>query len=1019
MIKITEYFIRRPRVANLILALIVLAGILSALSLRRQADPTIAFDIMKITTEYPGASPEDVEVNVTDPLEDELAEVEDIDEMVSLSMESLSVVFIWIDPDAADNARVKQDIRTAVDRVTGLPRQVTDKPKVDEIRSTSAPVMEIAISGDISEAKLRQYAKDLENDLKGAKGIGLIEKIGYRKREVHIQAQVNKLDDRYVSLAEIMNAIEARNVRTTGGSLESYVTEKKIVTFAEYEEPLEVADVIIRSTFTGERVRIKDVARVIEGFEEHDIIPRAGGRDCIALSIRSQATADIITLSKEVQKILSRFSQGLPDTVTAKIIYDKSDYTRSLLKMVKYNGLIGFALVLAVMLFFLDRTSAFWTAMGLPIAICGALIFFPLFDLTLNMVTLSAMILVLGMLVDDAIVISENIYRYKEKGLGAVEATIEGVQNVFWPVTASVLTTILAFLPMLFMTGLTGKFIVGIPIVVLLMLGFSLLESTSFLPGHVCHATPPKTAPRRTRWVATLAEFYRRRLTWCLANRKKVLGVYLLIFIAVLGASHLWLKLVLFPQNDPDILNIIVETPQGMPLMQTKAKIPEVEAVVEAIVPAEAMQSYTTRIGHHDADAYGGTAGNYDNWALITIYLKPAEERTAVAETIVEQIGQRLKTLDGFQKLYIEPLSDGPPMGKPVTIHYTSDDDALRKAFEEKTTAFLETVDGVYAVESSNIPGKDELRLVLDYDQMARLGLTALDVAKTVRAAFDGEIVTSIRTSGEEIDFRVMLADRKKYREEQVLELEISNKTSKLIPLKNFAHLKETRGPAVLRHYDGRRSVRVTAEVDTNTITSHEVNQLVEAKFMPEAMQHAGFKMELGGEEKKTQESMASFYFALMVALMAIYFLLVVLFDSYLQPILIMSAIPFALIGVFITFMIHGLPLGFIALIGILGLFGVVINASIVMVSTLDEWCERDGMSFAAIAEAAKLRFRPVLLTTITTVAGLLPTAYGIGGDLPFIRPMVLALAWGLVFGTVISLVLIPLLYAMMGRVKA
>jgi len=1020
MLSITSFFIRRPRVANLILFLIVFAGLASAMTLRRQGNPTIDFDIMKIVTEYHGASPEDVEINVTDKIEDELNDVDDIDELTSLSMENLSIIFVFVNPDATDVSRVKDDVRTAVDRVTDFPAEVRDRPSVEEIRSNSQAVMEVAVIGDIPELELRKYAKDLENELKAANGIGVIEKIGYRKREIKIEADQAELEDRYVSLGEIMNSISARNVRTTGGSLESYVSEKKIVTFSEYDDPMEVADVVIRSTFTGTRVRISDVARISDGFEEYDIIPRANGRNCISLVIRSQATADVITLSEDVKQILDKFRAGLPEGVSVGLIFDNSDYTRSLLSMVKVNGIIGFILVVGVMLLFLDWKSAFWTAFGIPIAICGSLILFEPFGVTINMITLSAMVLVLGMLVDDAIVISENVFRYKEMGYQPVEGTIEAVRNVFWPVTASVLTTILAFMPMLFMSGLIGKFIFGIPIVVLLMLGFSLLESTCFLPSHIAHTTPPKKKSKNSIIMERFIVWYKDRVQWCLKNRRKVLLAYLGIFVLVIGATVAWLDFVLFPTDDPDIFHVIVETPQGTPMDETSRRVGEIERIVEESVPEEAMQSFVTRIGNHDTDVYGGTAGNYDNYALVTVYLKPAEDRDAIAETIMDDIDEKLKDVAGFQSLYVEPLNDGPPVGKPVTVIYTTNDDELRGRFENETLEFLKKIDGVYGVESDNVPGKEELRLILDYDEMAKLGLTSIDVAKTVRTAFDGEIVTSIRKSGDEIDFRVHLKDPKQYRAEGVLDLMVANQLGKLVPLGSFARFEETVGPAVLHHYDGRRSVTVTGEVDTKKITSVEVSEMVRTEFEPKALKHAGFKMELGGEEKKTQESMESFYLALAIALVAIYALLVVLFDSYTQPILIMSAIPFAVIGVFITFMIHGLPLGFIALIGILGLIGVVVNASIVMIATLNETREKDGgIDFTRISEAAALRFRPVVLTTITTVAGLLPTAYGIGGDLPFIRPMVLALAWGLVFATLISLVFIPLIYSLHERVRA
>lgn len=1023
MLKIAEFFIRRPRVAYLTLALVVLMGVLIMSQLKRQADPSVDINTMSITTTYPGASPKDVEINVTDPIEDELVGIEDVEEMTSNSMENVSFIHIAIDPDSPHPERVKQDIRDAVDRVTDLPAAVTEKPKVTEIRSSNLPAMEIAIMGEAPESELRKHAKDLEDMLTGAKGVGTIEKVGYRKKEIHIAADPAKLLERYVSLGEIMHAIRARNVRTTGGSLDSYVSEKKIVTFSEYDDPMDVRDVIIRSTFSGSKVKVTDIAVVSEGFEDYTVIPKADGYKAISFIIRAQENADVITLSKNIKQILDVFRRGLPEGVVAEIMYDNSDYTKSLLSLVRSNGLMGFILVLIVILLFLDWKSAFWTALGIPISICGAFIFFPFLGLTINQVTLSSMVLVLGMLVDNSIVISENSYRLKEKGFEPVTATMMGLKEVYMPIVASVLTTVLAFLPMLFMTGIVGKFVVSVPIVVVLMLGWSLIESVWFLPGHIAHIVPSKKKPITSRHVMPwLTSFYRAKLVWALRHRKAVLSAFMVVFLLVTALSMVLLKFIIFPVTNPDSFFVIAELPVGSSLERTAERMKEVEAVVQEAVPADAMRSYITRVGMHFTSQYSQyfevTGGN-DNYAMVVVNLLPAGERTIAAEEIILRIKQKLRDIKGFDKLYIKLPESGPPVGKPINIIYISDDDALRQQFEEKTIDFLKNVKGVYGVESDNILGKDELRLKLDYDEMAKLGITAIDVARTVRAAFDGEVVTSIRREGEEIDFRVRLIDPKKYQEEGVLKLEIANDRGKLVPLGSFAHFDEAQTSAQMNHYDGRRSVTVSGEIDTDVITSSEVNERIKAEFEPKAMQHAGFMMKLEGEQDKTEESMASFYMALAVALVVIFFVLVVLFDSFTQPLLIMSAIPLGIIGVMITFMIHGLPIGFIALIGTLGLTGVVVNTSIVMISTINEQCKCEGgKSFQAIIEAASIRFRPVILTTLTTVVGLLPTAYGIGGDLPFIRPMVLAMAWGLAFATFISLLFIPLIYAVQGGVK-
>lgn len=1018
MSKIILYFITHRRVANLILLLIVIVGILSALVLKRQSYPTIDFDIVKIITAYPGAGPEDVEINVTEQLEDEILEVEDIDEIISRSMENLSMITIYLNPDARDVRKVKNDIRDAVDRVSDLPEQVTEKPYFMEFRSSNRNVLEIGLTGNVSEKELRLYAKSLANDLKRINGMGRITKVGYNKREIKIEADQDLIRDRYVSLGEIMGAIRSRNVRTTGGSIESYVSEKNIVTFSEYRDPMSVRDVIIRSTFSGTRVRISDIAEIEDGFEEPEQITHADSKNAISLLIKAQENTDVITLADKVKEELEVFKKGLPDNVDVKVMYDDSMYTRNLLKMVANNGLIGFILVLGVMFFFLDRKSAFWTALALPIAICGSLIFFNPLKITINSVTLVAVILVLGMLVDHAIVITEKIYQLKERGMRPAAATVEGLKSVFWPVVAAVVTTVLAFVPMLFMKGLTGKFVASIPVVVMLMLFFSLLEATVFLPSHIIRAKPPDKLPFRMILIKRVVSLYGKVIMVCLRFRTIVLSVFALVFVLVMFSALTHLNFVLFPQVDPDVFNMVIEAPGGTPLEVTEQKVSQLEQIMSDVVPEEMRESYTTRIGHHDTGVYGASEGHFSNWAMITVYLKPAEQREQSSGPVMEELQNRLDQLEGFIRLTVEPIDEGPPVGKPITVTYTTDDDNLRRQFETETIKFLQRIDGVYDIESTDRRGKEELRLYLDYDEMARFGITAIEVAKTMRAAFEGEVVTSIRTGGEEVDFRVSLREAKKFEPRGVLDLEIVNQMGKLVPLKNFAHFEETVGTSVIYHYDGIRSVTINAEVDPDKITSVKVNDMIREEFNPKTLEHPSLKMFLGGEEKRTKESVESFLIALVIAVIAIYFLLVILFNSYIQPLLIMTAIPFAVVGVLLTLMLHNLPVSFVAMVGMLGLVGVVVNDAIVMVSQLNDARKGFAMRLSDVAEVARGRFRPILLTTFTTAAGLLPIAYGIGGDVPFIRPMVLVMAWGLLLALFVSLIFIPVMYSIQVRAK-
>ena len=1016
MIKLTEYFLKRGRVANMCFILIFLSGILASLTLERQLNPPLSLGMMKITTIYPGAGPEDVEINVTSKIEDQLLDVENVKDMSSMSMENISIIFITLDSDAGDDEKTKTSIRDAVARVADLPDTVTQKPLVEEIRTTNMPIMEIALNGDISELELRKYARDLESRMKDVPGVGGIAKIGYRKREIQINVDIKSMKKNQVSFAEMMRAVQARNVRVTGGTIESFVSEKKIVTLAEYEQLKDVGEVIIRSTFSGNRLKISDIAQIDDGFEDPYILYRSRGKNSIALVLTQQENADVITLSDNLKEQLNEFRKGLPENVKAEIIFDFSVYTHIMLDMVINNGLFGFVLVLLVMYIFLDMKSAFWAAFGIPFSIFGALIVFSFTGITLNQISLITMILVLGIIVDDAIVVSEKIYTLKQEGMESKAAVLKGVKEMVLPVSAAIITTILAFAPIMFIGGIFGKFLGSIPVVLALLLIFSWIESIIFLPTHVVHADPPKETPARIRWLEPVKQFYRRSILYFLNIKIPILIAFVLGMIGTIVLCGSLLKFVLDENMDPDFFAVIIEAPQGTSLDSTARMLPELEKMIENTVPEKILESYTTQVGHHDSDAgLAGGGGQYTNWAVITVYMIPAGRRDETSEPIMDAVREKLKVIkekSGFQRLELVQLGGGLDAGKAVQLSYISNDDEALLKFEKETMKFLKSLKGVSSVESSRVSGKEELRLKLDYKRLAQVGITALDVAQTVRTAFDGAVVTSVRRQGEEIDYRIRLINPHKFRAEGVLKLPVANNLGALVPLDYFADTEPHPGPAALRHMDGKRSITILANVDQEVATPAQVNKKLEDKFGQAAAATPGLTMKMGGQAEEQMVSLRGLGYAAIVTLLGIYFLLIILFNSYRQPFLIMSIVPFSIAGVFVTLLIHGMPVTIVSLIGLLGLIGVVVNDTIVMIAHLNNKVKKEGWNHETIAQGAMERFRPVILTTLTTFAGLLPTCYGIGGDLPDIRPMVLTMAWGLMFTTIVTLGFIPLLYS-------
>lgn len=1014
MLKLTEFFLRKPLLANMLTVIVMLAGLISLMRISRATYPEVNFDIIKITTEYPGASAEDVEVNVTNPIEIELESIGDLDHVISISLENLSVIFVMVDLNARNPVRTKDEINRAVDRVTDLPQEVITRPEIHEIKSSNVAVLEVAVlSGKNetpNESLLRKIASDLEEDINEIDGVSTIEKIGYRKREVQIFPTVESLKNNHVALGEIVNAIRDHNVRLSGGNLTSFTNEKKIVTFSQFKKPLDAGEVIVRSNFSGEQIRLEDIATLKDGFADADVLARTNQKNSINLLIRQQTGADIINISENIHKLIKRYQEQVPDGVEVTLVSDFSRYTKSLLGIAENNAIIGFFLVLGCLVLFLTRYTALWTAMGIPVSILAAIACFPAFGIDINFIALMTMVLVIGMLVDDAIVVAESITRHREMGKDPVSAAKEGVREVFWPVCTTIATTMIAFLPMLFMKGLTGRFVQQMPIIVILTLGFSLFEAILILPSHIAHS--PVVAPRKINWFETLKKKYACLIFWAIHHRIKTLTAFVLLLFGCIALQQTAIKFVLFPYDDVDVFHVIAELPEGYSQQKTSEKMAEVEKAV-ASIPDRLMSGYTTRIGHHDTDVYGGTSGLHDNWALTTVYLNPPSVRDKTSEELIVELESRLKSIDGFDKLIVEKFNDGPPVGKPVTVTVISDDDQLRHGFAEEIQDFLKSTPGIKGINVNEKSGKQELLIKPDLSLMAKLGINAREVAEAIRIAFDGIVVTHLTHEGEEIDFRVQLDESNRKHPDVLQSLGIMNPTGQLIPLGSFTRLDPGQGLEAIHHYNGHRAITITADVDESLITPLEANQKIAARFVKKIEGTTGIRLVFGGEEKATEESLESFFQAFVLAIIAIFCILVALFGSFILPFIVMMAIPFGLCGVVIFFYLHGLPLSFLAIVGSLGLVGIVVNDSLVMISHLNDKQKALGaLSLDDIVTASTDRFRAVLLTTVTTVAGLLPTIYGIGGYEPFIVPIVLAVAGGLVFATTITLILVPVLYS-------
>lgn len=1026
MKNIIEFFVKRTLLVNILLFAILALSVYALFSTKRNAMPEVDLATVLITTQYPGASPKDVEQNVTRLIEDELKGLSGIEKFTSISDENVSTIIVNVDLDYPDQKQVIDDIRRAVDRVSELPKEVPERPSVIHLKSSELPVLVIGVSGDktVDYAEIRRTAKIIERDLRNIKGVSKIDKIAYRHRTFQIDINPNKLKEYYVSLNDVLFALENRNIRSTGGNLETFRTQRNILTMSEFENLDHVKNVIIRSTFGGGDLKIKDVAHVKDGFSKEMMRSMFNNKKGISLIIKKSSNADIIDVVDALQNYTKEKQKIVPKGITLTAVNDESLEVRNRISVVSTNAIMGFFLVILVLVVFLNFRASFWIAMSIPTALGIALILIPYFGMDLNTITLAAMIIVLGMLVDDSIVVSENIMRHRVMGKSSFKATIDGTCEVLTPVMATIITTVLAFVPMFAMTGVLGRFVQVVPTVIIAALIGSMLECFLILPNHICHSSADFTASEkgwRGRFFQKCATPYRRWLTKALKMRYPVVigVVVLLAFTLWWGAKKVGLNL--FPTDGAQTFYVYIELEESQTFDATEEVVNNIQKHI-ASLPKDILNYFTSQIGTDSSDPLVKPIGGQENLAYIKVMLTPYSTRDIDIEKVITNLRDKttpyLKDKNVLSIRY-EVEKPGPPAGTPIEFHIHSDNDKHREIFVKKIIYELQNMDGVNDINSSSKKGREEYKLNIDYDKLAATNLTVNDVASTLRIAFDGIQSTSIVKNNEEISIRVQFP--LKYRQDinNVLELMIRNQENKLIPIKTFAQISKIQAESSIHHTDGDVTTTINGQTDGVTVMPKTVVEHLTKKFSPELIDYPDVSFSYGGEAEKTDESMKSLKIAFIGGIIAIYLVIALLFNSLSQPVLILLAIPFGLIGVIWAFYFHGRPFSFLGLVGVVGLSGVVVNNSLIMVDFINGLVRKEfnqqkkntALLIQKIVDGAGQRLRPVIITTITTVMGLLPTAYGIGGSDPFIEPMVLAIAYGLLFATFLTLFLIPCFY--------
>lgn len=1012
MNRLIEFFAKQGTFVNVITLLVVVLGVFSTIKIRREVFPSVTFDVITITTAFPGASAESTEKLITNPLEQDLGEVDGIKKLTSVSAEGVSVIVLQLDPDQTTQEDAETEVQDVVDAFQDLPDDAED-PVVKALETRLDPIVTVSLTGDLSESEMRSAAKYLEKEIESLPDVAKIDFQGLRDPEIRILTDPSKLNRYRVSLSEIINALKRQNVNIPGGTLEAATVGQKemiIRTVGEFETADDIGDTVIRANALASAIRIKDVAQIEETFSKEKILYATNQFKSINLTVRKKSNGDAITLVESVKQLIERLKPELHPAIKVTYVKDSSYFVKRRLKVLSNNLLVGLGLVLIILSLILPIPVAIVTAFGIPFSFLGAISIFYFGDVSLNLISMMGLIIVVGMLVDDAVVITENIQAKMEEGLAPMKAAVLGAQGIWAPVCASVLTTVMAFAPMMQMSGIFGKFIQYIPFGVIIALLVSLWEGFFILPHHMATWVKAKDQKQKN---PTIFDRAWQKLSDTYINTARImlrLRYFVLASVIVILGVTGWLfkskmTFILFPPGAIDTFTVTLETETGTPLEETARLIAPIEERIAAL-PKNELLNFTTQIGLINAGRSGSDKRG-SQYASISVHLTSETERERKAFDIIEEL-KALPTPEGIKLINYKRQHGGPPVGKPISIGVrgTRFEEILPAvAFLEK---FVKTIPGATDVENTFISGKEEIYVTIKKAEAAAAGLSIAAIGTVVRAAYEGIIATSIRTVDEDIKVRVMLSKSLRSSQETLEKLYIPNARGNLIPLKQIATFERRNGVATFEHEANKRQVAVNGEIDTKILSAADAAERIKKFVKDNSEKFKNVEIFYGGENQDTEESMQTLKEAFAFAFFGILLLMILLFRNIYQPLVIATTIPMGIVAVIWAFYFHDMPMTFLGMVGIIALAGVIVNNAIVFVDFVNKSRESGLDRFESILEAAKKRIRPIFLTTVTTTVGILPTAYGIGGLDPFVVPIALALGWGIAFGSVLTTLVFP-----------
>ena len=999
---------------NLMMIVFIIGGLFFANSIKQEVFPEFELDMVQVAVPYPGSSPEEVEQGIVLAVEEAIRGLEGIKEISATASEGSAVINAEL-LEGEDNQRIYQDIKQEIDRITTFPEDA-ERPEVSMIVHKHE-VVNMALYGDVSEWVLRELAEQVRDSLLQSPGITQVELEGARDYEIQILVDQDILRTYGLTLQTIANKISSSSIELPGGQIETSGGEVLLRVNERRDWAQEFGDIPIITTSEGSVLFLKDIATVKDYFADVDKEAFFNGQRSIGIGVYRIGKQTPIGVSDAAHKAMEQIEAQLPPGIHWSVTRDRADIYRQRLELLLKNAFFGLILVLCLLGLFLEFKLAFWVTMGIPTSFLGAFLFLPGMDVTINMISMFAFIVALGIVVDDAIVVGENIYEYRNRGMGHIKAAILGAKDVALPVTFSILTNIVAFLPLCFVPGVMGKIWRVIPMVVVTVFSISWVEALLILPSHLGHVNR-KNSNWLARFLHSKQQAFSRKferfiantfapfLDTCIKYRYITIAIslsVLLFFLSFVASGRV--SMILMPRVESDYSVVTATLPFGSPYQNVEHVAGLLQQSAEQVIAENGGEKLSkgvfVEIDEDDVE--------------VRIFLTDPKVRPISTTLLTKLWREKNGQIPGLEKLRFESDRGGPGSGAALTIELSHRNIEVLDKASAKLAELLEDFPNVKDIDDGYTPGKEQLNFSIKPEGES-LGLTSQGIARQIRNAFYGAEALRQQRGRNEIRVRVKLPDEQRISEYDIEQLLIQTPQGTRVPLRQIAYVERGNSYTSITRRNGRRTVTVSANIEPISETN-QVKETLKQEILPKlTSDFYGLSYDWEGRQADFNESTKALFSGFIVAMFAIYAMLAVPFRSYMQPLIVMIAIPFGIIGAVIGHMMMGYSLSLMSFMGVVALSGVVVNDSLVLIDYANQLRLKDPQisAFDAIHQAGVRRFRPILLTTLTTFGGLAPMIFETSRQARFMIPMALSLGYGILFATLITLVLVPCLYMLL-----